>query len=202
MSSKHDEFISRISILESERKNDKLTIHQLEEKIENLERKTRCTGIEIRNIPKSSGETKDNMTDTVKSLGKALKIDLIGSDIRDVYRINTKDGSNPIIAELSSVLIKEKILSKVKQFNKLKPKNEKLNTSHLKFAEPIKPIFISETLTQNTQKLYFLARSFQKNYNYSFCWTSRGVVYLRKNEKSPQIKICMESDIEKLRKTQ
>ncbi|CAH2258862.1 jg12565 [Pararge aegeria aegeria] len=122
MSSKYDEFLFRISTLESERKQDKIIFQQLEEKIENLERKSRCAGIEIRNIPKSSGETKENIADTVKNLGKVLQIDLIGSDIRDVYRINSKDGSNPIIAELSSVIMKEKIITKVKNFNKSKPK--------------------------------------------------------------------------------
>lgn len=200
MSSKYDEFLSRISDLESERKQDKIKISQLEQKIESMERKSKVTGIEIRNIPKKSGETKESLSESVKGLGKVLKIDLGNLDIRDVYRINSKDGSNPIIAEFSSAIIKEKIISNVKTFNKSKPKNEKLNTSHLNYTGPNKPLFVSETLTQNTQKLFYLARHFQKNFGYAFCWTSRGIVYLRKEEKSSQIKITTEEDLENLRK--
>ncbi|CAH2086329.1 unnamed protein product [Euphydryas editha] len=199
LSNKYDEFMSRMSTLESQRKQDRLTISKLEKKIENLERKTRATGLEIRNIPRSNGETKESLFNTLKDLGKIVRVDLCDGDIRDVYRINSKDGSNPIIAELSSVIVKEKIINKVKSFNKSKTTTEKLNTSYLNYPGPKKPIFISETLTQNTKKLFYLARNFQKNYNYAFCWTSRGIIYIRKNEKSPQIKITTEADLEKLR---
>lgn len=59
MSNKYDDFLSKINTLETEKKADKLLIKELEEKLETMERKTRCTGIEIRNIPKHSGETKE-----------------------------------------------------------------------------------------------------------------------------------------------
>lgn len=202
MSSKYDEFLSRISVLEAEKKQDRYIIQQLQEKIENMERKSRFSGIEIRNIPKNNEETKENLCTTVKKLGECLKVNLQDSDIRDVYRINSKTGSRPVIVEFNSVIIKEKMLSEVKKFNKKKPKSEKLNTSHLNYSQKNIPIYVTETLTQNTQKLFYQARLFQKSHNYLFCWTSRGIVYLRKNENSSQIRINNVTDLENLRKTE
>lgn len=34
---------------------------------------------------------------------------------------------------------------------------------------------------------------------YDFCWTARSIVYIRKNEKSPQIKIDIEHALEILK---
>ncbi|CAG4993155.1 unnamed protein product [Parnassius apollo] len=195
-------FYSRLSVLEAEKRQDRYIIQQLQEKIENMERKSRFSGIEIRNIPKNNEESKENLCSTVKKLGECLNVNLQDSDIKDVYRTNSKTGTRPIIVEFNSVIIKEKMLHEVKKFNKTKPKNEKLNTSHLNYSQKNIPIYVTETLTQNTQKLFYQARIFQKSHKYLFCWTSRGIVYLRKNENSSQIRINNETDIENLRKTE
>ncbi|CAH2091936.1 unnamed protein product [Euphydryas editha] len=194
------DMMSRISALELERKEDKKIISQLEEKIEKMEQKSRCAGIEIRNIPKTNEETKSNLCSIIKNVGKVLNLDLIDSDIKDIYRISSKDLTNPIVVEFSTVIMKEKMIKGVKLFNKSKMKGDKLNTTHLKYATATKPVYVSETLTQKTQKLFYLARNFAKNYNYNFCWTSRGAVYLRKNENSSQVRINSQSDIDNLGK--
>lgn len=199
MSSKYDEFLSRISNLESERKEDKKTIHQLEEKVEYLERKSRATGLEIRNVPKIHDETKDQLCDMVVSMGKTLAINIGPSDIRDIYRTKSKDSSNPIIIDLNTVIMKDKIIKGVKKFNKSKDKKEKLHTTHFGLQSPPQPVYVSETLTYKAQRIYFLARQFQKGNGYDFCWTSHGIVYLRKSVEFAQIRINSESDLEKLR---
>lgn len=199
MNFKYDEFLSRITRLEAERRTDKSTIAHLEDRIEAMERKSRASGLEIRNIPKTTGETKDDLCKIVRSLGETLKVDVQDCDIKDIYRIKTKDSSFPIITEFSSVMKKEKILKASKTFNKSKPKGEKLNTSHLQLKTTVKPVYLSETLTPKTQRLFFLARDLQKNLNFTFCWTSHGVVYLRRDENSPQIRINHEADLEALR---
>lgn len=95
---------------------------------------------------------------------------------------------------------KETVLENVKAFNKTKKIGEKLNTGHFLIQGPVKPVFISELLTTRAQRLFYLARSFQKQHNYAFCWSSHGIIYLRKDEKSPHMKIASETDIENLRK--
>ncbi|KAJ8704384.1 hypothetical protein PYW08_005156 [Mythimna loreyi] len=202
MSHKYDEILSRIKLLEDTKKEDTRYIKSLEQKIDNLERKTRASGIEIRNIPKmkpDKSETKSDLCLIAQQMGKTLNISIQDSDIKDIYRITAKDSSNPIITEFTSVLMKEKVLAAVKAFNKTKQKGEKLNTTHFIKTDAVKPVFVAETLTQKTQKIFYLARAFQKDYGYDFCWTSRGIVYLRKSTGSAQIKIEFEADLEKLK---
>ncbi|KAJ8733514.1 hypothetical protein PYW08_001812 [Mythimna loreyi] len=200
MSNKYDEFLSRISQLESERRVDKKMIETLEEKIEYLERKSRSTGIEIRNIPRKAGESKQDLCSILENVSQAIKAPVDRNCVKDIYRIKSKDSTNPIIVELSSVLHKDRVLDCLKTFNKCKKPGEKLSTINLSLQGPVKPIYISEHLTAKTQKLFYLARMFQQQHKYAFCWTSHGVVYLREKEKDQHYKITSEKDIETLRK--
>lgn len=201
LSDKYDEFLQKISTLEAEKKEDRKLIKQLEDKLENIERKSRETGIELRCVPTSQNETKQDLCEIVKSLGSTLNVEIKSSDIKDIYRLKSKDSSNPIVTELNSVLLKEAIIKNARSFNKSKPKGQKLNTTHINLKAPPTPVYVSETLTYKAQRLFFLARSFQKNHKYEFCWTARGVVYLRKDEKSPLIKILDEDTIVELKKS-
>lgn len=199
MSSKYDDFLQKISTLEKERKEDKILIKELEEKLEVSERKSRGAGIEIRNIPKHNGETKENLCNEIMQLGNTLSVNIDCSNIRDVYRLKSKDASNPVVVDLTSVLLKDKILKAVKSFNKTRAKGEKLNTTHLNDSYQSKPLYISETLTHKTQRLYFLARQFKKSHGFDFCWTTNGFVYLKKTEDSSHIRINHDTDLDKLR---
>lgn len=201
MSNKYDEFLANISILEKERQADKLIIKELEEKLETLERKCRGTSIEIRNMPKQNRETKETLCAELLQLGKTLNVNIDESNIRDIYRLKSKDDSNPVIVDLTTVPIKDKVIRAVKNFNKSKAKEDKLNTTHLNAKYQNKPLYIAETLTHRTQKLYFLARQFKKSHGFNFCWTANGFVYLKQNEGSPHIRVTHASDIDKLRNT-
>lgn len=202
MSKKYDEFLIKVSLLESEKLEDKKTIKLLEERLESQERKSRGSGIEVRNLPKTHGESKENLCNDIIKIGKTLELKIDSSTIRDIYRIPAKDGSNPVIVEFTSVLTKDSVLRGVKNYNKSKNKENKLNTTHINSEYPLKPIYISETLTQQTQKLYYQARMFKKNYGYTFCWTANGIVYLKKNVDASQIRITNELDLDKLRVSQ
>lgn len=204
MSDKYDTVIEKIKFLEDERVQDKRNLCMLEEKIEGLERKLRSSGLEIRNVPKKSNEekrpeSKEELCVLVKSLAKAVNVNLQEDQIRDIYRTNSKNETfKPIIVEFNSVLTKENILRAVKDFNKNKQKLEKLSTNHLNISCSIKPVYVSETLTFKTQILYYKAREFARDNSYSYCWTSRGSVYLRKADGQPFVRIQAEADLAKL----
>lgn len=199
MSKKHDEFLNRISVLEGERKEDRKLISQLEEKIESLERKSRSATIEIRNVPKKSDESKQDLANMVINLGKSMDINFEQSNIRDIYRGKSKEDSKPIIVEFASVIMKERVIKGVKHLNSSEKRENKLNTSHLNLNCPVKPVFISETLTFRAQRLYYLARQFKNAHGFLFCWTSHGFIYLRKKVGDPQLRVNCEADLEKLR---
>ncbi|CAG9790234.1 unnamed protein product [Diatraea saccharalis] len=202
MSDQYDEFLNKITKLEAERREDKKMIYHLQEKIEYLERKTKSTMLEIRNIPKISGENKKYLSNLISTIGKTINVEIDQNLIKDIYRGKSKDSSNLIIAEFTTVIVRDNILQNVKKFNKTKIHGDKLNTGHLNLKFPAQPIYISEALTSKTQKLFYQARLTQKQLKYDFCWTSHGVVYLRKHENSPHIKIISETDIENLKKSQ
>lgn len=130
-----------------------------------------------------------------------MECSLQTSDIKDIYRTSTasKEGTRPIIVELTSVLKKEDILAGIKKFNKTRVVGDKLNTEHLRLPGPKKPIYVSETLTYKTQKLFHSAREVTKIQGYNYCWTTRGVVYIRKSENDPAIRITSDSDLDAIR---
>ncbi|CAG4932788.1 unnamed protein product [Parnassius apollo] len=205
MSEKYDHLFEKLKTMEEERLNDKKTIQTLEDKIELLEKRSRATAVEIRNTPRiyqqnNRPESKTDLCDIVKILAKAVNCSLQESDIRDVYRIPSKhETSRPIILDLNSVIKKEALLNAIKEFNRNKGKGEKLNTSHLNLPGTSKPIYVSEALTHKTQKLFFVAREFAKEYNFTYCWTSRGVIYLRKDEKQPYVRVDHEKELQSLK---
>lgn len=205
MSDRYDSVLEKLQILEEDRMKERRHIQFLEDKIVTLERKIKSTGIEIRNIPRLTNnlnkpETKLEMCELVKAIAESVGTSLQVSDIKDIYRINSnKEVAKPLIAELNSVMIKEDMLRAVKNFNKERSKGEKLNTQHLKITGPPRPVFLSETLTFNTQKIFYLTREFARENQYSYCWTSRGIIYLRKAEGQPLIRINSETDLHKLK---
>lgn len=208
MSEKYDSLLKVLTKVEEDRAEDKKLIAKLEERLESMERKSKLTGIEIRNVPinlidNKKRETKEDICSLVQCLSKSVDVSLNDCDIKDAYRVTTnKEVIKPIIVELNSVIKKEKILQAVKQFNKNKPIGDKLSTSHLGIPGQTKPVFVSEALTVKTQKIFYMARKFVSEYNYSFCWTSRGIVYLRKAEGELAIRIETEEDLYKLRANQ
>lgn len=205
ISDKYDTVLEKLQTLEEDSMKDRKYIETLEDKIESLERKCKATGIEVRNVPRMTEddkkpETKQEMCTIIKTIAKAVDIDLKDLDVKDIYRVNSnKTTVKPIIVELNSVLMKENIIKAVKIFNKGRPIGDKLNSSHLKISGPPRPVFLSETLTFNTQKLFFMTREFARENQFSYCWTSRGLIYLRKADGQPLFRINSEADIHKIK---
>jgi uncharacterized protein YoxC len=193
---KYDDLLKKINALEDEKSADRKYINFLEHRIEQMDRSVRCSSIEIRNVPKNTnGETKENLRNIIINVGQALNVPLQPTEIRDVYRINTKKESNqPIVAELSSIFTRDKIIASVKTYNK-KYSTNKFSTSNLKVDGPAKPVYISENLTMATKKLFFQSREFAKANGFKYCWTSRGKIYLRKSDGASFIRVNHEKDL-------
>lgn len=184
--------------LESERKDNLATIQSLEEKVENMERMQRSTSVELRNIPITLSESKNELTMVVANISKVVNAPISNSDIKDVFRTNTNSPNKPIIVDFNRVLVKENFLQCVKTYNKMH-KDNKLNTKILRCDGALKPVFISENLTQKMRRLFYLSRDFAKTNNFKYCWTSHGKIYLRKNDGATLIRINSEPDINKLK---
>ncbi|KAG7308311.1 hypothetical protein JYU34_005505 [Plutella xylostella] len=163
----------------------------------------RKTSLELRNIPRQPKENKTDLFNMIHNLLKALKIESMFSEIKDVYRVPKKSDTNNIttvIIELSSTLTRINILNEIKSFYK-NNNGIQLNTTHLGLSSK-SPIYGSEYLTAKTKRIHFLARDFMKTENYKFCWISNGNVFLKKEEGSPHILVKSEEILTSLKKKQ
>ncbi|CAH2217102.1 jg3102 [Pararge aegeria aegeria] len=191
-----DSLNTRIDDLQSERKNYLHQLQLMEEKLETLERKSKSTCIEIRNIPQSNTETKDSLINTAINISKKINVSLQPHDINDIFRINSREQTRKtIIVDLASVILKEKIVKMYRIYNK----KQRLDTEFLKIENTPTPIFISENLTFKVKKVFFLAREFAKTKDYRYCWVSNGKVFLRRREGEKYLRIRDETELLKLK---
>lgn len=197
MSQKYEEVLQRLDLLEDEKKGYENKIQFLENKVDTLERHTRGTSIEIRNIPQDPTEKQEDLKSILNKTAVVLSVNLDCAEIKDIYRIGTKSSVRPIIADFTTVLKRDEFIRSFKKFNK-QPSAVKLCTESLEISGPSKPVYISENLTQRDRRLYFIAREFAKACDYAFCWISFGRIFIRKSEGSPHIRISCERDLEKL----
>lgn len=200
-STMYDNFLKRMEVLEQEKKEDRKRISILEERVEQLERQLRVSSLEIRNIPRKQNETKQDLVETIIKLGKVVNVSIQSSEIKDIFRINSNTEHKTILADFTSVLIKEKIIQSVKKFNKTN-NVAKLDTQQLHIDGPKLPIFVSDNLTPKTKRLFFLARDYATHQRFKYCWSSVGKVFLRKEDGSPIIRINSEADLVLLNKKQ
>lgn len=200
LAAQNEEFKKKIEKLEIKIQEDQKYITTLEDKIEDLQMGTRKASFEMKNVPKKTSETKEDLIEMVVSLSKNVGGSITQSDIRDIYRVRgKKEGpqNTPIVVETSSTLLKTDILKLSKSFN-VRHKT-KLRALHLGFRTlEDTPIYVSEQLTARGSRLHFLARDLAKSKHYKFCWTAYGKVYVRKEENSSIIAIKTEAQVQQL----
>lgn len=200
LTTQNEELKKKLEHLEIQSRKDRDYIVTLEDKIEDLQRGSRKTNLEIKNMPKLTKESKEDLTNMVLCLSKSLNCETKKEDIRDIYRVQGKKETNtnaPIVVELSSTILKTEILKMCKIFN-MKHK-EKLRAKHLGATKNEETtIFVSEQLTAKGARLHFVARDLAKTKGFKFCWTAYGRVYIRKDENSPIILVRNESQVHNL----
>lgn len=170
--------------LESENSEQRNYILELEKQVVDLQRSSRSSCIEIRNVPANEKENTAHLISTVQKIcSTVLPSTNISCELRDAYRLPGKKGTNrPIVAEFHSVPLKTEILEATRTFNKGLPPSEKLNTGHIGVPGAPKAIYIDEHLPGSLRHLFYEARTFAKNYNYKYCWCRNNKIYLRKEE--------------------
>ncbi|CAB3248145.1 unnamed protein product [Arctia plantaginis] len=187
LNDKFEDMKKELEGLKKERSEHNMYIQNLEQKMHDLQCKSRSSSIEIRNIPQEEGETSTKLITAVSRIGEALGVPLPESALRDTYRLPGKStgtsNTRPLIVEFSSVLLKQKVLSAVRSLNKNKDTvNNTLNTSVIGIGNERRPIYITEQLLPSQRKLFYQAREFAKRNDFKFCWITNGNIYLRKKE--------------------
>lgn len=195
----YEDVKSQNKSLQEELKKNSLYTESLERKLQDIQHKSRPSSIEIRNVPNGDKETPSDLINIITAVGNAVNFPICSSDIRDVYRRSGKSGTtNPIIAEFSTVQSKIGLLSTVRMFNSKQQKENKLNTSHVGIQGKKQPIYVDEHLPGNVRTLFYQARIFAKQNDYSFCWTSNGNIFIRKQPGDKHILVTSETTLKKL----
>ncbi|KAL0870387.1 hypothetical protein ABMA27_005397 [Loxostege sticticalis] len=198
LAEQNTEFNKRIEQLEIELKKKNEYIAIIEDRLEGVQRNSRKTCLEIKNVPTDAQVSRDELINMMSTLANTLNTNFKKDDIKDIYKTKGTSERKSVIVELNSTIARDEILKSAKTYN-LRNKTNKLTAKHLGIKKsPDTPIFIGENLTPKASRLFFLARDLKKTKGYIFCWTSYGRVFVRKDEKSPIIQIHSEAQIQKL----
>lgn len=189
----------RVDSMEKRTTSHDQKIRILEQRTEEMSRKSCLNVIEIRNIPRTPKETQDQLVEIAAKIMKHISIDLNAGDIMDIRRLHGRTEKRVILMTLSTVILKNKILESVKLYN---TKSQiRLNTDCLNLPIPTEEIYIYEHLTAKARRLFYLGRELVRAGQFRYCWTVHGRVLLRKQEGSPFILATDEDQLEGLKKT-
>lgn len=206
VSAQYEDMSTKIGNLEEKMKdNTKLKatqsehsghIYELQTKLEDLNRRLREKSVEVKNIPFSKDEDK---MEIVHSIYKSLSLDFDKAKVTDIHRVFTKDRENkPLIIEMNTIQSKTELLGGVKTYNKANSNNP-LGTKNLGYSGNNVPIYAADYLTPLASRLYYLARDLKRQYNFKYCWTHLGKIYLKRSDDSPSILLKNEAQIEELK---
>ncbi|KAH9641722.1 hypothetical protein HF086_006236 [Spodoptera exigua] len=189
VSRKYDESLAKIELLQEENKTSKKQISLLEQKLEQYEKGSKASTLEIRNIPKTEPETKQQLIGMVMEVATAIQpnLNINSTEIRDVYRTKAET----IVVDFTTVTRKSEVIGSVIKYNKSQKvkKALPLNTNNIKMKGAPRNIYLSDCLTVKTQQLFYLSRQLTKRQGFHGCWTSFGKVYIRKKEGDSPIHI-------------
>ncbi|XP_073944777.1 uncharacterized protein [Choristoneura fumiferana] len=198
IANRFDTIQSQIDKLESDRNKNLQYIQVLEQKMEQFERHRRSTCVEIKNIPHRTGETKSSLLNQLVPLARVLNTPMDPQYVKDIFRINTRNPNNKtIIVEFNSVLTKELLIRKYRDYNKANSAC-KLNTETLGISGPRNPVFVSENLTPQMKRLHYITMDFARSNGFKHCWVTNGKIFLRKQEGTGVILINGEQDLRSL----
>lgn len=161
------------------------SLENLIRRVEANEHANRARSIELNGIPFAKEE---NLVEGVEKLAKHLKFTWLNitTDIDTVYRIK----------QSKRVIVKFTQTGKRDQFFQLYRKNI-ANTKALGFKDDQK-IYINEVLSKDQANLFWMVRTFKKNYNYKYVWTANQRIYIRKSTDSDAIQIKSKADLDTL----
>ncbi|KAF6214356.1 hypothetical protein GE061_009096 [Apolygus lucorum] len=191
-----DEIKENQSILQNENVSLKEEVENLKLKVNDLDQLSLSTSVEIKGIPETHNE---NVLEIVKTLAGKLEIVFDEHDVLSLYRIklpgrsSKSSGSGPIILRLITLDKKKMWIKQIRSF-------KRTTAQDLHPGFPESPIYINERLTAVNGRLFWMARSFAKEYNFRFAWSMDGKIFVKKDD-SPEsrlIRVFGEDQLKKM----
>ncbi|KAJ8711439.1 hypothetical protein PYW07_008681 [Mythimna separata] len=158
----------------------KQLVSDLSVRVNLIEQYSRQQNIEINGVPENKVE---NLVKTVVQLGNAVATSIREEDIFSAVRVRKFDPENrnprAVIVKLRTTQTRDVILTSVMKFNKAHPTG-KLNSQHLGYGGPPKPIYVSEHLSPVNKQIYAATRKAATEKGYKYVWVRDGKVLTRK----------------------
>ncbi|XP_063824616.1 uncharacterized protein LOC135074259 [Ostrinia nubilalis] len=151
MKTQFEDIECKIKKLDLEKNETKEHIVSLGNQLNELQQLSRSSSIEIRNVPNKEKETEFELIQIIQKLGSILDVKIQDQDIRDVYRRPGKPGTpRSIVAEFTSVQVKDNILSSARRWNKSRKGSDRLNHGQIRGNGDLQPIYVDEHLPFST----------------------------------------------------
>ncbi|XP_068993485.1 uncharacterized protein [Neodiprion pinetum] len=167
----------------------KLQMDALEVENNRLHQKLALNSVEIRGIPVKSNE---NLYSILNSIGNVLGSTLDAADVSSIYRLPSKDPTRP--SPITAVLTRRD--TAVNLVTCIRKRRGKLTTRDLQWKDnEVHDIFVSESLTPLSRKLFAAARAARQAKTVMYAWTKNGNVYVRERDGAPLIHVVKITDI-------
>uniref|UniRef100_A0A2A4K4N4 Reverse transcriptase domain-containing protein n=1 Tax=Heliothis virescens TaxID=7102 RepID=A0A2A4K4N4_HELVI len=144
----YEDIKSRVLVMESLEMDTKVSLSKYEKEIQDLRMQSRPASIELRNVPIKENENIVDLVSILTNIGKAVKLEISKTGLRDVYRLPGKPGNpRPIVAEFISVSQRNDLLSSIKTYNKNRQVSDKINSQLIGLPGEKFPIYVAEYQT-------------------------------------------------------
>lgn len=157
-------------------------------------------------MPETRGE---DIVHLVEEIGKTIGIqDMKEGDIQVAHRVDSKSskekGKRPIIVHLGSRYLKNKWISKYKEYRKNKGGSQvpaNVSAKDVSNQLPDSPICINEHVTVQKKILLNDAKAFARDKNIKYVWIKEGFILFKKNDNDRNVqKINSRREFETLKK--
>ena len=203
LSNEYDDLLKRLTNLEAQVSEIARKTESISKAIDDIQLYSYQYNLKLVGVPQTDPDEKASSTIDL-CLNSGIGADVSASDIDIAHRVPTRNQNGrrrqasqsltnpPIICKFTRRIIRDDVLSKRRNSNRLLPTNFGLQ------SENDMKISIFSHLTPRLQELLYLAKSFKEQGSHKYCWAKDTAVFLRKSHSSRVIRLNTVQDLEEL----
>lgn len=181
----------RINRIEDEQKTLTFNTNNLDVRVDNIEQAALSNSIEINGVPMNQP---DDLSSIILKIASIISFTTSSEDWSRIYRQfrqSNQDRPPSIIIFFKDQLKRDQFLAAAK-------KNRGLSSSKIGIDGRDSMIYVNENLTKARRKLFYTAKAFKDRNKFKYLWTSKGKIYLRKNDGCQAINVNFYTNFEKI----